>query len=99
MNKVMDETVKEICNSMVNNPNRWEISTYTLNDKVYGLRYWLDDTTITKTWNGRSCDVVFSYEQGKEIFSSYKLMREHKATNAQQKVIKSFNKQWWEFWK
>lgn len=99
MSNLMDNTVNEICESMKNNPNRWEIATYTLNDKLYGLSYWLDDTTIMKTWNGRSCDVVFTYEQGKQIFSAYKAMREHKATIAQQKVIKSFNKQWWEFWK
>lgn len=99
MSNLMDETVKEICESMKNNPNRWEIDTWTINDKLYGLRYWLDDATITKTFNGRSCDVVFTYEQGKQIFSAYKEMTEYKATIAQQKVIKSFGKQWWEFWK
>lgn len=99
MANLMDETVKEICESMLNNPSRWEISTYTLNDLVCGLRYWLDDSSITKTWNGRSCDKVFTYEQGKVIFAAYSSMKEHKATLAQDKVIRSFNKSWWEFWK
>lgn len=108
MSAIMGGVVKEICDSMKNNPNRWEITTYTLNDKKSGLRYWLGlgDTEITKTWNGRSNDTVFTCTQGQEIFQAYLLMREYKASAAQEKVLASFkgkqttkDKSWWEFWK
>lgn len=42
MSNLMDETVKEICGSMCKDPNRWQITTCTVNDKVSGVKYWLD---------------------------------------------------------
>lgn len=112
MSVVMDGVVKEICQSMENNPNRWVIATYILNDKVSGINYWLGEGSITQIWNGLSRDVVFSYTQGKLVYESFCKMKEDKASEAQQKVINSFtpkinyilykvpvDSKWWEFWK
>jgi hypothetical protein len=117
MSNLMDETVKEICDSMCKDPNRWQITTHTVNDKVSGVQYWLDRGSweqgcITHTWNGCSRDEVFTEEQGYLIYQAYIAMKEHKTSEAQQKVINSVKpkpsyflyevkpqSKWWEFWK
>lgn len=113
MSSVMNGVVKEICESMLNNPNRWRIETYTIKDKQSGVEYWIDNGwsgSITHIWNGHSRDRVFSCEQGQRIYQSFVEMKEHKASVAQQKILDSFKvksepvvqdskKSWWEFWK
>lgn len=94
MNSLMDETVKEICTSMLDEPNRWRIETVTMVDTRSGVRYWLNhsfigEPAITSIWNGYSRDEVFSYEQGKLIYQAYCKMKDHKASVAQQRVIDS----------
>lgn len=94
MNSLMDETVKEICNSMLNAPDRWRVETYTLLDLRSGVKYWISNIglgkpVITSIWNGHSRDEVFSYEQGRLIYQAYSKMKDHKASVAQQKVIDS----------
>lgn len=115
MSNLMDETVKEICDSMLNNPNRWLITTYTVDDCVSGVKYWIasrNDYSITQIWNGSSRDTVFTEEQGKLIGNAFFEMRKYKASEAQLKVMKSMEpkpsytlyevdseRKWWEFWK
>lgn len=115
MSNLMDETVKEICDSMLNNPNRWLITTHTLDDCVSGVKYWIDpynDESITQIWNGSSRDTVFTKEQGKLIRNAFFEMRKYKASEAQLKVMESMKpkplyilyevdsqRKWWEFWK
>ncbi len=111
MSSVMDGVVKEICESMLNNPNRWRIETYTIKDKQSGVEYWIDNGwqgSITHIWNGRSRDEVFTEEQGHLVYEAYIRMKEYKASAAQEKVLASFKvkskevtsqKAWWEFWK
>lgn len=115
MSSIMDATVKEICESMKNNPDRWKINTHTVDDTRSGIRYWTSNinTTITQIWTGSATVTVFGYDQGVEIFNSYCLMCEHKASEAQKKVIRSFKPKpsytlveivskeakWYEFWK
>lgn len=105
----MDEAVKELCNSILDNPDRWTINTHTLDDKVSGIKYWLGISgCITHTWNGNSTDEVFSSSDGLLIYAAYSEMKGYKASVAQQKVINSLKvecirqgrqNKWWEFWK
>lgn len=113
MSSVMDSVVKEICESMLNNPNRWRIETHILKDLHSGVQYWISSIhweypTITHVWNGHSRDEVFTEEQGHLIYEAYIHMKDYKASAAQEKVLASFKvkskevtsqKAWWEFWK
>lgn len=104
--KFMDSVVDEICHSMINNPERWEMGTYIVTDKKSGISYWHSENykSITQTWRSGKDDKVFSEEQGMRIYQAFKIMRENSASGMQKRVIMSFKetdklKRWWEFWK
>lgn len=115
MNNLMDKTVDDICQSMQSDPDRWVITTHTLNDKSSGVKYWLSaySEPITEIWNGTSRDEVFTEGQGRLLYNAFCKMKEFKATEAQEKVIESMKpkpsfiiyefpkeeRRWWEFWK
>ena len=93
--KHMDSVVDYICHSLEDEPETWVFETYTMSKK--GIKYWIgagSDRSITKMWNGRTTDTVFSEEQGKRIRKSYNRAREIIASEAQKKVISSM-KPWW----
>lgn len=90
--KFMDPVVDELCESMVKNPERWEITTYTLNDRKSGVQYWIaNGWRITETWSGRSGNTVFSLEQGEKIGAAFRKLRDIKASQAQQKILRAHN--------
>lgn len=109
MNDIMHETVKEICDSMLNSPNRWKISTHTVKDTKSGIDYWLNSYShaITEIWTGSTTERVFTSEQGHLIGQAFVQMSAHKASVSQQKIIDSYKQKlvsnnitkWWEFWK
>lgn len=113
MTHLMDETVKEICESMKNDPDRWRIETHKVTHTKTGTMLWHSyANSITEIWTGHATEEVFTYEQGLLIAEAFKSMAEYKATASQQKVINSFkpkpsytlheverNPKWYEFWK
>lgn len=102
---IMNDTVEEICKSLVEEPHQWEFSTYTFKHKRAKVEYWgcTDSQSITNIWNGRSQNQVFSDEQGRKIAAAYKKARKLQADDAQLKVISSMDKlksskrHWWIF--
>jgi hypothetical protein len=89
----MNEAVDELCSAMVKNPERFSIGVHTMDDGKTGVEYWISGGgAITETWNGRSSNTVFSYEQGKRVREAFSEMREIKASNAQQKILNGVNK-------
>ncbi len=112
--KFMDDVVNKICKSMKEDPNRWLISTYTVEDTESGVDYWISDhKNIYSIWTGNTTERVFSNAQGKMIGKAFQELCSIKESQAQEKVIKSFKpkvifalnpskkkiKKWWEFWK
>lgn len=107
MSELMEDTVIELCKSLENDPDRWEITTCTLNDKKSGIEYWIGRGSITDEWTGNTSNEVFNNQQGAMIFSSFKILKETKGTESQLKVIESLNRKnevgitpipWWRFW-
>jgi len=91
----MNEAVDELCYAMVNNPGRFSVGVHTMTDTKTGVEYWISTTGgsgITDTWNGRSNNTVFSYEQGKRLRDAFTQMREIKASNAQQRILNASQK-------
>lgn len=93
----MDDTVDELCRSMGDDPNRWVIDIYTLNDTKTHLKYWIgayasNDRAITEIENGRSNHRVFSDKQGKRLWDAYEKLRETKANAAQRRVLDAMGK-------
>lgn len=109
MSAIMDNVVKEICESMLNSPSRWKINTHTVDDRYTGVRYWIPIegvyAAITEVYNGCSLDEVFTNDQGRLVYLAFLNMKQHNASVAQNKVINSFSTKdgasikWWEFWK
>lgn len=110
----MNDAVDALCNSLIEEPEKWLFETHTFRKIGSDLKYWGSswDSSIVSTWNGSSRDIVFSYEQGQRIRIAYDTARAKQASCAQSKVIKDFqklvarkteklsgNKSWWEFWK
>lgn len=88
----MDPAVDELCHSLVHDPDRWLITTYTLDDTKTGMEYWLGSGSkghIYCTWNGRSSNRVFSDAQANRIAKAYQIMRQHKESVAQRKVMEA----------
>lgn len=90
----MEEAVDEICHSMVHEPERWHIGTYTVTDAKTGIAYWTGATgrSITCTWSGRTSNVVFSSAQGERIYDAYQELRAKHASAAQQRVLDRMQK-------
>jgi len=87
-----EDVVKRLCESIENDINRWEIGTYTLDDRVSGIKYWLVDGAITEIWNGHSAEEVFTHDQGNSIRRSLNVLRSKKNSIGQQKVANSIMK-------
>lgn len=87
----MDPAVDELCESMVKNPGRWTISTYTLIDEKSGLAYWIGATSygrfITELSTPGTTTRVFSNNQGERLGEAFGKLREIKASQAQQKIL------------
>lgn len=111
MAELMNSVVDEICNSLENDPDRWVIASYTLDDKKSGIKYWIDTRRIADTWDRGSANNVFSYEQGSRIYDSYIVLKNIKGSEEQRRVISSMKpkvtcgtqskeaKSWWKFWR
>lgn len=113
--KFMDDVVDDICKSMREDPNRWLISTYLVEDKVGGIKYWkgYNSGGIDSIWTGHTTEKVFSDEQAYKILEAFEELREIKESQTQRKILDSFrptpvftllpvvekSKKWWEFWK
>lgn len=108
----MEDVVNEICKSMREDTKRWLISTYTVEDRVGGVRYWIgySPSGIDSIWTGSTVEKVFSDEQAYRILEAFKDLREIKESEAQKKILSSFkpaaialnvipltSKKWWEF--
>jgi len=88
----MEDAANELCDELENNPNRFTETTYCLVDNRTGIEYWIGSGSrncITDTWNGRSSNRVFSSDQGERIAASFKVMREIKASAAQERVLRA----------
>jgi hypothetical protein len=102
---IMNGVVDEICKSLVEEPHRWEFSSFTFKHKRAKVEYWGDmsSPSITHVWTGHTRNRVFSDEQGRKIAEAYKNARNQQADVDQQKVIsamsklKSNKKRWWIF--
>lgn len=105
---IMNDTVKEICKSLVEEPHQWEFGSCTFKHKRSNIEYWGDmsSPSITHVWTGRTRNRVFSDEQGRKIAEAYKNARNHQADVDQQKVISAMSKlksaestkrRWWIF--
>ena len=91
----MDDAVDELCRSMEEDPDRWVINTYTLDDTKTGVDYWIGLTgrgSITETRSFSSNHQVFSHEQGKRLWAAFERLRETKANTAQQRVLRGLSK-------
>ena len=102
---IMNDTVEEICKSLVEEPHKWEFNRFTFKHKRAKVEYLgcTGSQSITTIWNGSSQNQVFSDEQGRKIAVAYKKARKLQAEAAQLKVIssmsklKSNKKRWWIF--
>lgn len=86
----MEGAVQELCDAMRNNPERFVIDIYTLNDTKTGIKYWIGSSAhgcITEIDAGRANHTVFSNEQGKRVWQAYQLLREVNANRAQRRVL------------
>jgi hypothetical protein len=85
----MQETVDEICKSLSTEPEKWVFDTNTFHHKnKFGKQEFWDDSAITKLWTGNTTEVVFSYNQGKQIKEAYKKARQSQASTLQNKLKK-----------
>lgn len=91
MTHIMDETVRAICRSIREEPQRWIETTHTFIDQKTGIGYWLDihSDAITQTWNGHSLATVFTHQQGLVIAEAIDEWREAHATQEQRRVMRS----------
>lgn len=85
----MESAVEAMCDSLVNDPDRWRESTHTLLDKRSGIEYWISRGSVTSTWNGYSAKGVFSYDQGVRIYAALNAHRTLRASQAQARVLAS----------
>lgn len=88
----MEDAVQAICDSLVSEPHKWVVNTYTFKKGWSGPSYWTsigDNAPITEIWNGFDSHQVFSIEQGKRIREAYNIMRRTQASEHQKKVINS----------
>jgi len=86
----MDLAVDKLCQSMKNTPEQWTISTYHVDHKISGIKYWFGLTdTITEIWNGDSREEVFSREQGDKLYSAMIAMKQKNGSEDQKKIINS----------
>lgn len=105
----MQETVDEICRSLIENPEDWVFTTHTFNKKGSDVEYWDSSShyAITCTWDGYNTNTVFSVKQGRIIREAYMKAREKQASNAQLQVVRDIEKRktkelrrkpWWKLW-
>lgn len=102
---IMNDTVDEICKSLVEEPHQWEFGSCTFKHKLANIEYWGDasSSSITHVWAGYTRSQVFSTQQGEKIAEAYKKAREVQGDVDQQKVISSMSKlktnkkRWWIF--
>lgn len=87
----MEEVVKDICHSMEHDPDRWSIGTNTIKDLKTDASYWnsINEGMITEVWSGRTTEQVFSHAQGKRIRESFRILRQTKASMAQERLLNS----------
>ena len=102
---IMNDTVEEICKSLVEEPHKWEFNRFTFKHKRAKVEYLgcTGSQSITTIWNGSSQNQVFSDEQGRKIAAAYKKARQLQGGADQQRVISAMNKlkankkRWWIF--
>lgn len=88
---VMEETVKKICTSLVEEPRSWKFEAYTFKKRGTDVEYWsgsTDNSPIIELWNSTR-HVVFSVDQGKRIREAYKIARQTQASDLQEKIMAS----------
>lgn len=103
----MNSAVEAMCDSLINEPHLWLFGVHTFHKKGSSIEYWSARTDcIRETWNGHTCEKVFSVEQGYKIKKAYDIARKKQASKTQKKVIDQFkpkedtvSKKWWEIWK
>jgi hypothetical protein len=86
----MEDAADKICHALINDPDRWIVSTYSLLDIKTKIDYWIGSPEgyIINTWNGNSNDRVFSDKQGKRIYDAFQAMLKYKESEAQKRVLK-----------
>ncbi|MBO4576716.1 MAG: hypothetical protein J5680_06350 [Neisseriaceae bacterium] len=88
--KFSQEVIDNICYSMENTPDEWDIGTYTV-EHISGIELWFDNNSFTY-WNGHSSDNVFTDEERKRIKESFEILRTKKQSLAQRRITKAFSK-------
>lgn len=89
---LMEDSVNEICRSLVEESHLWVIETFTMYKKWSNVEYWISNGSVTSIWVGSTRDQVFSYDQGNRISRALAICKQKQATVSQQKVIASMKK-------
>jgi hypothetical protein len=88
----MKEVVEKMCWSMVNEPDLWEIDTYTFKKKESNIEYWHGVSAyncIRSTWRPRE-EVVFSIDQGRRVSRAFKTLKSIRASQQQLAIIEEY---------
>ncbi|MCG9964606.1 hypothetical protein [Shewanella cutis] len=92
---LMADTVKKICESLRNEPEKWVFETHTFyHVNSPRVTYWRTNPnlSITDVWDGHALHTVFSKEQGREIQLSLIKARESQANDKMKMVIEAMQR-------
>lgn len=92
MTHIMDEVVDELCLSMKDDPNRWEINTYDVKDKLTGIKYCTGRLSmgggINSIWKGSTAHQVFNDEQATKLEWAYHMLCKTQGNACQQMILR-----------
>lgn len=88
--KFSQEVIDNICYSMENTPDEWDIGTYTV-EHISGIRLWHNENEFS-CWVGSSTERVFNEQERKRIKESFEILRTKKQSLAQRRITKAFSK-------